>query len=376
MKEGARHLLSLLLRPVAAMSSVNRDTFSDKQDEAISNLATTEAALALFASSMIILTYARFKHLRRIAFELIVYLSVADIGSNVTYLMGNPKPHTMACQAQGFLQQMFEMASVLWTLVIGYLLWQNVDRERKAFSGAHARKQIHALVWGTALLSALLPSTTRSYGSTGAWCWVRGDSTGTVWRFSIFYGPLWLCMSANGFFYYRVRRKLKILNSFAAGAQATKLKRLSSTLRYYPLILIFCWTIPTINRVYNSVTDNGSYWLTIMSRCTIGMTGILNATAYGNTPAVRASWQALWREMILGNWSVIIDGSDLNEGSKPGQLSAQDQVKSLDDEEFDDPDDEESFDAVDVAATKSTISRGESSDSLSEIPLEDEEDAL
>ena len=349
------------------MSSVEKDTFSDKQDGAITNLAITEATFALLASGTIVLTYARFKHLRKIAFELIVYLSMADIGSNITYLMGDPQGHS-ACLAQALLQQFFEMSSILWTVVVGYMLWQNVDKERKAFSGAHFRKKMHACVWGTALLTAILPSTTASYGQTGAWCWVRGDSTGTIWRFVIFYGPLWVIMSANGFFYYRVTRKLHMLNTFADGAQQEKLKRLSAVLKYYPLILIFAWTIPTINRIYNSATGNGSFPLTLMSQATRGLTGILNALAYGNTPSVRASWQALWREIKIGNWSAIWDGSDLNE-AKPGGLSASDQVESLDDEDFDDDDHDDNL--------KSTPAgyKAREEGSLTDISLMDE-DAL
>jgi hypothetical protein len=146
-------------------------SFADKKNlypNSIVNSNRTEATFALCASFFILLTYARFKHLRKIAFELIVFLSVADIGSNITYLMGSPERHSPECKAQAILQQFFEMSSIIWTVVIGYMLWENVDKERKAFGGAHFRKKLHTFVWGIAMLTALLPATTRSYGQTGA----------------------------------------------------------------------------------------------------------------------------------------------------------------------------------------------------------------
>ena len=361
-------------------------SFADKKNlypNSIVNSNRTEATFALCASFFILLTYARFKHLRKIAFELIVFLSVADIGSNITYLMGSPERHSPECKAQAILQQFFEMSSIIWTVVIGYMLWENVDKERKAFGGAHFRKKLHTFVWGIAMLTALLPATTRSYGQTGAWCWVRGDKTGTIWRFVIFYGPLWGCMTLNGFFYYRVTKKIRMFYSVDS-VQQNKLKNLAGSLKYYPLILIVTWTIPTINRVYNSATQNGSFPLTIMSHGTRGLTGILNAIAYGNTPSVRASWQALWRELKVGNWSVICSGSDLS--GRPGALSAADEVRSLDDDDDDDDDnskDKVKFDVVLQGGSKSdqagfsepsSFVDGVGSSSLTDVPLTDEDD--
>ena len=91
------------------------------------------------------------------------------------------------------------MAQILWTVAIACVLHDvtvNLRMYRPHEQKALMRR-FHLAVWGAALLSALLPFTTGSYGSTGSWCWIEqtdprsGFDVGTMWRYLVLYCPLW-----------------------------------------------------------------------------------------------------------------------------------------------------------------------------------------
>ena len=61
-----------------------------------------------------------------------------------------------------------------------------------------------------------------------------------------------------------------------SGDQQRKLQKLATQLRWYPMILVAAWTIPTISRIYNSLAPGKPlYWLTIMHCLSRGLQGIL-----------------------------------------------------------------------------------------------------
>ena len=62
----------------------------------------------------------------------------------------------------------------------------------------------------------------------------------------------------------------------------------------YPLILVICWTFPTINRL-QQVFQHGEpiFGLYVMTTLTKNLMGLLNALAFASTPAVRREWVSL-----------------------------------------------------------------------------------
>jgi hypothetical protein len=78
----------------------------------------------------------------------VVWIAVADIGATLTYMgkrvesgraprddfRPNPDavclPAAALCKTQAFFQGFFELASILWTSVIGFTLWRFVVSQR------------------------------------------------------------------------------------------------------------------------------------------------------------------------------------------------------------------------------------------------------
>ena len=67
--------------------------------------------------------------------------------------------------------QFFDMASVLWTVVIAYTLYTVVVKQ----VNVSVLWPFHLFVWGGSAFLMLLPTTTNSYGDSGPWCWIRAE---------------------------------------------------------------------------------------------------------------------------------------------------------------------------------------------------------
>lgn len=124
------------------------DAFSHSQQLTVQFLAFGVSVLSLIGSCSIALSYALFPALRRLSFkvtrrhmqclclllslahrcpaacgsvQLVFWMSVADIGANLAFIVTTPgivyADSAVSCEMQGFMLTFFHLASVLWTTV-------------------------------------------------------------------------------------------------------------------------------------------------------------------------------------------------------------------------------------------------------------------
>lgn len=103
-------------------------------------------------------------------------------------------------------------------------------------------------------------------------------------RFVQFYVPLWIALAFNLYAYIKVVRFIKKYIS------TTLEIRFIHRLKYYPLVLVFCWTFATINRIYN-IFGHEIMFLTFMHHTLGGLQGLLNALVYGTNDQVKQIWK-------------------------------------------------------------------------------------
>ena len=121
---------------------------------------------------------------------------------------------------------------------------------------------------------------------------LSGPDAGTAWRYISFYVPLWLVIAGVAVAYCRVRGTLSGVletttggtqNSGTVATQREMLAKLVRLMQWYPLVLIACWTLPTINRLNNSANpEHPQLWLFVVSSMTVRLQGLCNALIYGN----------------------------------------------------------------------------------------------
>ena len=103
-------------------------------------------------------------------------------------------------------------------------------------------------------------------------------------RFLMFYIPLWIALSFNIYAYVRVVDFVKKYIS------TTLEVRFVHRLKYYPMVLVICWTFPTINRIYNLFGDEVRA-LTYLHVIFGGLQGFMNALVYGGNDQVKQVWK-------------------------------------------------------------------------------------
>lgn len=165
------------------------DNGDDGGDSELSTYRWAEAGLYILsaagvcASGFVIVSFALFPPLRRRAFRLVLYLAISDCGAVATIFLNfhNKSFDKEACVFQGFSQQFFTIACVLWPLIIAFNLFSAVvlrgggGGDNRKLGGARRCLAIfmgsptatHMFVWGGALASAVIPLLSNSYGHAG-----------------------------------------------------------------------------------------------------------------------------------------------------------------------------------------------------------------
>ena len=122
------------------------------------------------------------------------------------------------------------------------------------------------------------------FGYTGCYCWISIDPSDKFWgnffriiQFELF---LWFALGYNFYWYIRCIRFLRRV--YKQEVNKSLLFRLFS----YPMVLVFCWSWATINRIYNVFWDD-STTLNILQIVFVSFEGLFNAVIYGLNKNVR-----------------------------------------------------------------------------------------
>lgn len=243
-------------------------------------------ALSCVGCCFVCFVYFYFSDIRSFAYRLVLYMSLMDIGHAIGFFL--PESPESLCRAQAMITSYFSLAAVLWTAALAFTLYNAVVRRKDI---AHLELKLAVFANGLPLLVIIPPIVENSYGQSGGWCWIKATGSdyvnGTFWRLMTFYVPLWLVIAFNLFVYVSVIRYLRQQVQLMLLPDASS-ARLVRRLKLYPGILIVCYTLPTINRIYQIIAQGGTWTpLVLVSGFTMCITGFLNAIVYGLTDTVR-----------------------------------------------------------------------------------------
>lgn len=263
--------------------------FSASEEALLWQVSAAGAGMSFAGSLAIALSYALLPNTRRFSRKLVLYLSLADMGNAVFMFMGVPGDGTPLCYAQAIGVSVFELATVLWTFFIALTMFLIVVKHHmhvERYEGI-----FHACVWGFSVLMSLLPLSTDSVGSAGAWCWLRDDDTGTLWRLLQFFVPLWLVFVVSALLniltFVEVRRSMR---QFAVTDASSRELISASTRRMgmYPILLLIVFAFATVNRIQNWVDPtNPLLWLFGLHGFFAALLGSLNAIVYFQDVSMR-----------------------------------------------------------------------------------------
>lgn len=232
------------------------------------------AAFSLVGSSTVMLFHLAVPPAARtFIFRLVLWMMFAEFFKALTTLLGGLIESDHTCVVVAIMNSFGDCASLFWTACIGHTLYDAVFNNGGNRDHEPVMKRFHKFSWGLSFILTIIPLITGSYGEAGGWCWIVDDTALDVaMRYIQLYGPLWIIMSYCVYVYYLIYKKLA----------ARDLSAVARRCAMYPMVLVICWTFPSINRVNQIFNpDADVIWLNFMHALMAGMTGFFNAVAYG-----------------------------------------------------------------------------------------------
>lgn len=260
--------------------------FTDEQNYNLQVISSCSSILSFLGALFITIMYTCNKHLRGFGFRLIFYLALSDLICGFGHLLNFrflSSPSKALCITQAFIINFAGLSSILWTTVIAYTVYKIVSRPYFYYRRYEKYYLLYAYAFPFVL--SLIPFITDDYGEGSGWCWIRlyEDDNGKQDLYIVFiefYGPLWVAFFFNLFTYWRasvvVRGLLKDCHEL----------NLINKLHYYPMVLIFCWSLGTFNRIYIFFQEP-VYWVSCIHAVLGTVQGFLNAVLYGMNERVK-----------------------------------------------------------------------------------------
>lgn len=255
------------------------------------------------------------KSQRKFLMRLVVYLSVSDFWLCMGNLLGKPSADSSRCNVQALMLTYFSLSSTLWTAMFAYALRAIVHHSEDV----EAREgTLHMIAWGMPLVATIVTLCTVQLGPAGFWCWIENTPVGSVMRMVVFYVPLWATMVYSFVVYWRMKNKIKRClrraeiqpdfedeeDAFGTHRRLKERVALLERLTLLPLILVGCWIVASINRIWQIFfPDFDSPFIDTLVCGTASLQGFGNAVVYGSTPAIRRELSAA----VRGLWGIYDD---------------------------------------------------------------------
>ena len=177
---------------------------------------------------------------------MILFLVISAFFDSIAYLMGDIDTRMgPTCEAQSFLMQYFDWATLLWVLMITTnLILITCNKQKSMHYWIY-----HCVVWIGSLCWAVIPYFEHTYGHAGLWCWIKREYT--AYRFGTWFGPLLvICVGmfcALLFVIYTVCQATKV-EVGATIEQQNRNRRIREDLKplaFYPLVYVIL-NVPTL----------------------------------------------------------------------------------------------------------------------------------
>ena len=252
--------------------------FTAAESAALKGIIIVTSVLSLAGSAFIIFSYYYFVNLRSFPYKLIMFLSVADFFSSLTYIIGAGNDANecyegnFMCYFSAGMSQFFDVASFLWMAVISFNIYQVLGR-RRGHDVVFFEPYYHLFAWGTSGVLLLIITATNSLGDAGNWCWVRRDRQ--IERMLCYYVILIIIMIYAIVMYFLVRNAVKTQNM-------SQQNMIMARMRLYVIIFLFIRFWSVLNRMVELFDGNKSIFVFMFFHSLFSpLQGFANAFVYG-----------------------------------------------------------------------------------------------
>jgi hypothetical protein len=250
--------------------------------------------------------YWFFKELRSFSFELVIWLSISSCFYSLRGFLwpqtiyNDSGEYGIRCIIQSMVITFFENSTLLISCIIGYAAFVNT-RNPKLFENNIRCYRIIFL--SIALLIPLVPCLLiyflKIYGPSDGWCWLDLSSSNKeritlINKFMIIYFCfIWLVVILNSFFFIIVIINLHKLKS---EENSQFINRITSRLKWYPVIITILLIPSTVNRVLNLTLNMKLDILIYLQTIADSIQGLIFGLVYTLSPEVKQALAQMWKK--------------------------------------------------------------------------------
>ena len=260
-------------------------------DTLIKSINIPLGSISIIGCLLILITFIAYKNIRTFILELVFYLALSCLFrtlSIIIYFPNNDLDSTLfICHFQSFFIVLFTNSIYIWTTLISYSIYSSVIY-LKDFSNNQKRKRIIYLIigFGIPLILSVIGTLLELFGKSGYWCSISNNKLKGKIYILLNYSIMWMSTLLNFFFYLKV---IKYLKANFTQEEKIIVNRYSNTLISYIIIQIICILPPSINRVYNLITNKSIATLSIFHGIFVLLQGMAYSIVYGLNPSIRES---------------------------------------------------------------------------------------
>eukprot|EP00483_Globobulimina_turgida_P009865 UN09884 len=187
--------------------------YTAQQIDTLTNITVAGSVLSMIGSLFIVINYFMLSSLRNnFAFKLLLWVAITDLIDAVGSIVPVDENGTL-CILQSMTKQFGDNGSLAWVVAIAWTIYHLANAQQIPTKPELNRslKKMHVVIWTITIITTILPLTTNSYGVAGGWCWIKDETTvGTMWRYVLFYVPLWICIIYMIVVYAKVWEKIGV----------------------------------------------------------------------------------------------------------------------------------------------------------------------
>jgi hypothetical protein len=261
--------------------------YNSEESEIVLIVILICGGISVICCLLVSLCYVFFPSLRGYEFRLILYMTLSDLISSIMYMIP-PNSNDEICNIQGVIISFSDNLRLGFFLNMTMYLHAGQRSSEDKFKKYEKLSIILVCIISSILAS--IPLTKISYENSNGLCWIEVNSdnylSGTLFRFGVFYIPLWMVICYTTWVYYLMIKNIKTLrnSSIVSGSFA---KSAVTKLWLYPATLIICWLPDSIYTVIEAFDPE--FTNLILNCLSLGFNagwGFFNALAYGLTPQV------------------------------------------------------------------------------------------
>jgi len=246
--------------------------FTESEYEHFSTTSRVAASFSTLGSLIIIILFFKTPGDISLHYQCVFWMSVADFIGNIAYLMGaDVLENDFLCTLQALLSQL-TLASVLWGGIIGVDLILAVTGMTPSEQMAHYIWYYHVCAWIYPLITMILMLSTNVVGDASTWCWIDPDYPGL--RFAFWYIPVWIAIAISCVSLYIIHNAVKEI------MEASTMKTFLRKVMTFTVAFLIVNIPGTVHRLYNLITDDDTYVLSLIHAFFAPIQGFVNFLVY------------------------------------------------------------------------------------------------